>query len=40
MGKTTRKKQFIDESKMWNKEQPIDSSIGSMIGSAGPKKDD
>ena len=32
MGKKTRKKLFIDESRMWNIEQPIDGSIGSMLG--------
>ena len=32
MGKNTRKKLFVDESRMWNMEQPIDSSIGSLLG--------
>ena len=32
MGKTTRKKLFVDESSMWNMEQPVDGSIGSMLG--------
>ena len=32
MGKKTRKLLFVDESRMWNMEQPIDGSIGSMLG--------
>ena len=32
MGKNTRKKLFVDKSRMWNMEQPIDGSIGSMLG--------
>ena len=32
MGKKTRKKLFIDESRIGNIEQPIDGSIGSMLG--------
>ena len=31
MGKKTSKKLFLDESRMWNMEQPIDESIGSML---------
>ena len=32
IGKTTRKKLFVDESRMWNMEQPIDGSIGNILG--------
>ena len=32
MGKNTRKKLFVDESRIWNMKQPPDNSIGSMIG--------
>ena len=32
MGKGTRKKFFVDESRIWNMQQPIDGSIGSMLG--------
>ena len=32
MGKKTRKKLFIDESRIGNIEQPIDGSIESMLG--------
>ena len=31
IGKKTSKKLFVDESRMWNMEQPIDASIGSML---------
>ena len=32
MGKSTRKKLFVDESGIWNMQQPIDGGIGSMLG--------
>ena len=32
MGKITRKKLAVDESRIWNMQEPIDGSIGSMLG--------
>ena len=31
MGKITRKKLAVDESRIWNMQEPIDGSIGSML---------
>ena len=32
MGKGTKKKLFVDESRIWNMQQPIGDTIGSMLG--------